>query len=257
MNLINKYLKQRRGEFVVNLRADIVQAIADGKYIADPSNEHKEWIEQMKGQPFIHVMESMADLVADHMRETYGVPPFMAAVDYNEDVATIFDDYEKAIRALKRFDMPTVYKGHMPEHVKSESLCIGVSDGEPLWFLYRDRIRSRKLALACQYAWPEASDNSFLDFLIVTEGGKWRDLNDIVNGGILGVVLNDTKKNLIAAAMSGLRYETVKSAKDDRSYIVVTAVHLHHDYDLILDRVMSIVGGLYIPSESNKEEDEE
>lgn len=91
-----------------------------------------------------------------------------------------------------------------------------------------------------------------LDFLIITEWGKWRELNNIVNGGILGVVLNDTKKNLIAAA-----YVTVKSRKDDRSYIIVTAVPLHHDYDMILDRAMSIVGGLYIPCESNEEEDEE
>jgi len=255
MNLTE--LKLNRNEFDVYVRADIVQAIADGKYIADPSNEYLKWIESMKGKSFVHVLESMADLVADHMRETYGTPPFLASVDYNEDVATVFDDYEKAIRALKRFDMPTVYKEHMPENVKSENLCIGVSDGEPLWFLYRDRIRSRKLALACQYAWPGASDNGMLDFLIITEWGKWRELNNIVNGGILGVVLNDTQKNLIAAAMSGLRYVTVKSRKDDRSYIIVTAVPLHHDYDMILDRAMSIVGGLYIPCESNEDEDEE
>ena len=257
MKLLDKYLLQRRNEFNVSLNTDIVQAVVDGKYIADPSNEYLKWIESMKGKSFVHVLESVADLVADHMRETYGSPPFLASVDYNEDVATVFDDYEKAIRALKRFDMPTVYKGHMPENVKSESLCIGVSDGELLWFLYRDRIRSRKLAMACQYAWPGASDNGMLDFLIITEWGKWRDLNDIVNGGILGVVLKDNQKNLIAAAMSGLRYVTVKSRKDNRSYIVVTAVPLHHDYDLILDRVMSVVGGLYIPRESNEEEDEE
>lgn len=56
MKLIDKYLNQRRGEFDVYVRADIVQAIADGKYIADPSNEHKEWIDSMKGRPFIEAM---------------------------------------------------------------------------------------------------------------------------------------------------------------------------------------------------------
>lgn len=96
-----------------------------------------------------------------------------------------------------------------------------------------------------------------MDFLIVTEGGNWRDLNDIVNGGMLGVVLKNTKKNLTAAAMARLRYETVKSARDGASYIIVTAVPWHHDYDMILDRAMSIVGSLYIPCESNEEEDEE
>nr|DAV46225.1 MAG TPA: hypothetical protein [Caudoviricetes sp.] len=255
MNLTE--LKLNRNEFDVYVRADIVQAIADGKYIADPSNEHKEWIEQMKGRPFIHVMESMADLVADHMRETYGTPPFMVSVDYNENMAAIFDDYEKAIRALKRFDMPIVYKGSIPKYAKSDSLCIGVVNGLPRWFLYHGKIHSKKLAIACQYVWPDACDKSFLDFLIVTEGGNWRDLNYIVNGGMLGVVLKNTKKNLTAAAMARLRYETVKSTRDGASYIIVTAVPWHHDYDMILDRAMSIVGSLYIPCESNEEEDEE
>ena len=42
-------LKLNRNEFDVYVRADIVQAIADGKYIADPSNEHKKWIDIHRG----------------------------------------------------------------------------------------------------------------------------------------------------------------------------------------------------------------
>lgn len=53
MNLTE--LKLNRNEFDVYVRADIVQAIADGKYIADPSNEHKEWIDSMKGLPFLMI----------------------------------------------------------------------------------------------------------------------------------------------------------------------------------------------------------
>lgn len=48
-------LKLNRNEFDVYVRADIVQAISDGKYIADPSNEHKEWIDSMKGLPFLMI----------------------------------------------------------------------------------------------------------------------------------------------------------------------------------------------------------
>lgn len=55
MKLLDKYLMQRRNEFKISLNADIVQAIADGKYIADPSNEHKEWIDSMKGLPFLMI----------------------------------------------------------------------------------------------------------------------------------------------------------------------------------------------------------
>lgn len=123
MMMQDKYLTVDRNEFQISLNAGIVQAIADGKYIADPSNEYLKWIESMKGKSFVHVLESMADLVADHMRETYGTPPFLASVGYNEGIAAIFNDYEKAARALKRFDMPVVYKGHIPKDAKGKVIC--------------------------------------------------------------------------------------------------------------------------------------
>lgn len=95
-----------------------------------------------------------------------------------------------------------------------------------------------------------------LDGLIITDGAKWRDLNLIINGSMLGVILDDTKKNRSAVEISGLRHETAISINGDKSYIVATAVPWSHDYDLILDRIMNIVGGLYIPSESNEEDEE-
>lgn len=256
MMMQGQYLNVDRNEFQISLNADIVQAIADGKYITDPSNEYLKWIDSMKGKSFVYVLEAMADLVADHVRDNYGVPPFMASVGYNEGLAAIFNDYEKAARALKRFDMPVVYKGHIPKDAKGKVICIGVDNGLPLWFLFQGKLQSKKLALACQYAWPGASNTELLDGFIITEGAKWRDLNLIINGGMLGVILDDTKKNRSAVEISGLRHETVISINGDKSYIVATAVPWLHDYDLIFDRIMSIVGGLYIPNESNEEDEE-
>lgn len=212
MNLTE--LKLNRNEFDVYVRADIVQAIADGKFICDPSNEHKEWLDQMKGKPFMHVMESMADLVVVDMQETYGVPPFMASVVYNGGLAPIFKDYEKAIRCMKRFgDMPIVYMGDLPDSQKSKSLKIGECEKVALWFLYKDVIESKKLALACQFAWPVADDmgKGYLDGLIMTKDASWKDLNCIVNGNALGIVLKDTKKNRTAVEISSLRYDLVET----------------------------------------------
>nr|DAV81085.1 MAG TPA: hypothetical protein [Caudoviricetes sp.] len=257
MNLTE--LKLNRNEFDVYVRADIVQAIANGRYIADPSNEHKEWIDQMKGKPFIHVMEAMADLVAIQMRETYGVPPFMASVSYNGGLALIFKDYENAIRGMKRFEnMPVVYMGDLPDSQKSKSLKIGGCDKVPLWFLYKDSIKSKTLALACQFAWPVADDiggNGMLDGLIMAEDATWRDLDYVVNGNVLGVVLKDTKKNRTAVAISGLRSDVAQTLRDNQRYIIATAVPYDHDYDLIAERAISIAS--LFPIASNEEEDEE
>lgn len=254
MNLVDKYLKQHRGEFDVFVNAEIVQAIADGTYFAASTNEYKEWIASMRGRPFIKVMEAMADLVADHMRETYGVPPFMASVSYNESVATVFDDYEKAFRGMKRFRMPAVYRGHAPKKAKSKTLCIGVSRGLPLWFLHEGRINAKKLALAFQYACP-SDPMDMLDDWIIASGGTWQDLEGVVRGKTLGVVLKDNKKNRAAVAISGLRYDLAEEPLTDRRYIIATAVPYNHDYDLIADRAMSLAN-LY-PIDSNEEEDEE
>ena len=254
MNLIDKYLKQHRGEFDVFVNAEIVQAIADGTYLAASTNEYKEWISSMKGRPFIKVMEAMADLVADHMRETYGVPPFVAAVSYNENVATVFNDYEKAFRGMKRFGMPAVYRGHVPKKAKSKILCIGVSRGLPLWFLHEGRIDAKKLALAVQYACP-SDPMEMIDNWIIASGGTWQDLEEVTSGRILGVVLQDTQENLTATKISGLRYDFAEAPLTDERYIVATAVPKNHDYDLIFYRAIELAGLFEI--EPNEEEDEE
>lgn len=258
MNLTE--LKLNRNEFDVYVRADIVQAIADGKFIADPSNEHKEWSDSMKGRPFIEVMESIADLVAIQMQETYGVPPFMASVSYNGGLALIFKDYEKAIRGMKRFEnMPIVYMGDLPDSQKSKSLKIGECEKIPLWFLYKDSIKSKTLALACQFVWPVADDvggNGMLDGLIMAEDATWRDLDYVVNGNVMGVVLKDTKKNRTAVAISGLRSDVAQTLRDKQRYIIATAVPHDHDYDLIAERAMSIAN-LFPIVESNEDEDKE